>query len=68
MDSKQSNYQLDYLQKTINLKDEQIKELLEELKQTQELHQSLKKKYINEEQTLKEKTKKLEQLLRDLKK
>lgn len=46
MNVKVNNYQTDYLQKTIILKDDQIKELLEELRQTQELHQNLKKKYM----------------------
>ena len=68
MDLKQTNYQIDYLQKTINLKDQQIKEILEELRQTQELHQNLKKKYMAEEQTLKEKGKKLQDLVNELRK
>lgn len=68
MNVKVNNYQTDYLQKTIILKDDQIKELLEELRQTQELHQNLKKKYMGQEQVLREKLKKFQNIVDELKK
>ncbi len=43
------------MQKTIVMKNDHINQLLEELKMTQQLHGNLKKKYLSDEQKLKDK-------------
>ena len=58
----------EYLHKTIAVKNEHIEELIQELKKTQDLHQTLKKKYQAEEIKLQERANSLQQLVNQLKK
>ena len=41
----EKNKATEFLHKTISVKNQHIEELIQELKKTQDLHQSLKKKY-----------------------